>query len=90
MDLIPEVAPGFGIDTRRRLIEQQELGLVHDAGGKRQALLPAARQRAGELVAAARQAQMLEAVVDILADRPERVETGDEFEILGDRQVFIE
>ena len=51
VDLVPEFAPRLGVDAGGRLVEQQQLRLVHDAGGERQALLPAARQRAGELVA---------------------------------------
>ena len=49
VDLVPELAPGLGIDAGRRLVEQQQVGLGQDAGAERQALLPAARQLAGEL-----------------------------------------
>ena len=52
MDLVPELAPRLRVDAGRRLVEQQQLRLVHDAGGERQPLLPAAGQRAGQLVAA--------------------------------------
>ena len=50
VDEIPELAARLGVDTRRRLVEQQKLRLVQDAGGEGQPLLPAARQLAGQLV----------------------------------------
>ena len=34
MDLVPEFAPRLRVDAGRRLVEQQQLGLVHDAGGR--------------------------------------------------------
>jgi hypothetical protein len=49
--LLPELAPRLRVDARGRLVEQQQLGLVQHARGEREALLPAAGQRAGELVA---------------------------------------
>ena len=42
VDLVPELAPRLRIDAGGRLVEKQELRPVHDAGGERQALLPAA------------------------------------------------
>ena len=69
MDLVPEGAPRLGIDAGGRLVEQQQPGLVQHAGGQRQPLLPAARQRAGELVLARRQPEPLQRVVDPLLRR---------------------
>lgn len=40
VDMIPELAPRLGIDTGRRLVKQQQIGLVEQAGGKGQPLLP--------------------------------------------------
>ena len=54
VDLVPELAPRLRVDAGGRLVEQQQLRLVHHAGGQRQPLLPAAGERAGELVAAVR------------------------------------
>ena len=90
VDLVPELAPRLRVDAGRRLVEEEELRLVHDAGGKRQALLPAARQRAGELVLAVGQAEALQRPVDIVAARLEVVEARDEVEILADGQVLVE
>ena len=44
VDQVPELAARLGVDAGRRLVEQQQLRLVQDAGGQRQPLLPAARQ----------------------------------------------
>ena len=60
VDLVPELAPRLRIDAGGRLVEQQQLRLVHDAGGERQPLLPAAGQLAGELVAAGGEAERVE------------------------------
>ena len=49
VQLLPELAARLGIDAGGRLVEQQQLGLVQHARGERQALLPAARERPGEL-----------------------------------------
>ena len=57
VDLVPELAPRFRVDAGGRLVEEQKLRLVHDAGGEREALLPAAGERAGELALAALQAE---------------------------------
>ena len=38
----PELAPRERIDAGGRLVEEQDLGLVHDGAGQRQALLEAA------------------------------------------------
>ena len=89
MDLVPEFAPRLRIDACGRLVEQQQLRLVHDAGGKRESLLPAARKRASELMAARGQAEILERLAT--ASRlGEVVEPGDEIEVLLDRQVLVE
>ena len=52
VQLLPEVAPRLRVDAGGRLVEQQQFRLVQQAGRQRQPLLPAARQRAGELVRA--------------------------------------
>src|SRR3954454_12943526 len=51
MDLLPEIAPRLRVDAGGRLVEEQQPRPVQHAGGEREALLPAARERAGELVA---------------------------------------
>ena len=78
VDLVPELAPRFGIDARGGLVEQEQPRRVQHAGGKREALLPAAGQLARELTGALSEAKPLER----LADRPSgfrhAVQAGDE------------
>ena len=64
VDLVPELAPRLRIDARGRLVEQQQLRPVHDAGGERQPLLPAARQRPGQLMAPRGQPEIGQRFVD--------------------------
>src|SRR5262249_36295264 len=89
VDLVPEFAPRLGIDARRRLIEQKQLRRMHDAGRKREPLLPAARELAGELIGTIREAEARERLLDRRAPAPERIEPRDELEVLADRQVLV-
>ena len=50
MDLFPKIAPRLRIDARGRLVEQEQLRLVNEAGGEREPLFPAAGKLAGELL----------------------------------------
>src|SRR5256712_2777060 len=49
-DRAPEVAPGRGVDARRRLVEEQHHRPVQQRAAEREPLLPAARELAPELV----------------------------------------
>ncbi len=90
VDLAPELAPRLGVDAGGRLVEQQQLGLGQDAGAERQALLPAARQLAGQLALAALQAQPLDGGARLPGGVGEAVDAGDELQVLQDRQVLVE
>ncbi len=90
MDLVPEFASGLGIDAGGRLVQQQQARLVHDAGGQRQPLFPAAGQRAGELVAPAGKAKLFQRPCDMILDRFQAVQAGNEFEVFTDCQVLVE
>ena len=90
VDLAPEVAARLRIDTGRRFVEQQQFRLVQQAGRESEALLPAARQRAGQLCLARRQSQAIERIGDALATVVEAVDARGEVEVFGDRQVFIQ
>src|SRR5208337_439441 len=50
VDQVPELATCFGVNSRCRLVEQQELWLVQDTSGEREPLLPAARKLSSQLV----------------------------------------
>ena len=90
VDLVPELAPRLGIDAGGGLVEQQQLGLVQHGGGQRQALLPAARERAGELVRAVGEAEPLQRLGHPLAPPVQGVEAGDEVEVLPDGEILVE
>src|SRR5581483_1830304 len=87
---VPEGAARAWIDARGGLVEQQQLRLVQRRAGQRQPLLPAAGEGAGQLVAAVLQPQRLDRSLDALAAAVERVDAGDEGEVLLDRQVLVE
>ncbi len=44
-DHVPQRAPRLRVEARRRLVEEDELGIVHEGQGHRQALLLSARER---------------------------------------------
>ena len=91
VDLAPELAPRLGIDAGGGLVEQQQFGLGQDAGAERQALLPAARQRAGQLRLAALQARAARwRPRASLLGIGEAVDAGDELQVLLDGEVLVE
>ena len=90
MDLVPESAPRLGIDARRRLVEQQQPGLVQHAGRQRQPLLPAARQGARELVLPRGKPQPLQRAVDPFLQAVEAIDATDELEVLADGEILVE
>ena len=63
---------------------------MDQAGGQREALLPAARQRARELLLALDEAEPLERAVDRFAPPRQLEQARDEVEVLADRQVVVE
>ena len=63
---------------------------MQHAGRQCQPLLPAARQRAGELVLPCRQFQSLQRGVDPLLQAVQPVDAADELEVLADGEVLVE
>ena len=90
MDLFPEAAPRLRIDARGWFVEQQHARLVQHAGGECNALLPAAREIAGELCCALGKAKALQRRIDPFAPPVHAIHARDEVEVLVDRQVFVE
>src|SRR5262249_11507626 len=90
MDEVPELASRLGVDARGRLVEQQELRLVQDAGGKRKALLPAAGKLRGKLVATAGEPPALHDATHYRACVGHLEDACHEIEILEHRQVVVE
>src|SRR4029450_13823389 len=81
MNLFPEIAPCFRIESRGRFVEQEQFRLMNETRGQRGALLPPAGQLAGQLVSAIRQTELREAFFDYRAPVLELVHTRDEIEI---------
>ena len=90
VQLVPEQPARLRVDAGRRLVQQQQLRVVQQAGGQRQALLPAARQGPGQLLAPAAQAQLFQRGVDLRAPPRHVVDAGDEVEVFFDAQVFVQ
>src|SRR5438128_9903817 len=90
MNLVPELAPRLRIDARGRLVEQQELRIGQRAGAEREALLPAAREFARDLLLAAGEPQPLNGLAGGLRRVFDAVDARDELEVLAHRQVLIE
>jgi hypothetical protein len=65
MDLVPEIAPGLGVDAGRGFIQQQQARLMDQAGGQCQPLFPAARERTGQLLLPGRQAEALQRLATV-------------------------
>src|SRR5258705_5877668 len=90
MDLLPEFAAGQWIDARRRLVEQQQPGLVEHASREREALLPTAGKLAGELILTVLKPEPCERSIDLLLALRHLVDAGDEFQIFADGEIFPE
>ena len=63
---------------------------MHDRGGERKPLFPAAGKRAGELVLAVGEAKATEGLRDNAVAIRDLVKPGDEVEVLADGEVFVE
>jgi hypothetical protein len=87
VQLIPEVAPRLRIDAGRRLVEQQELRLVQETRGERQALLPTAGELARELLRAIDEPEPLQRCSTRSSTCPSNT-SARRSEVLADRQVF--
>ena len=72
VDLVPEGAAGLRIDAGGGLVEQQQLRLVQGGDGEREALLPAAGEGAGELLAPLGEAELVERVASTRSRRRSR------------------
>src|ERR1700758_5475553 len=90
MQLLPEVAARGRVDAGGRLIEQQQARLVQHAGGEREALLPAARKLARELLGAAGEAESLERLAHRGLAVGHLIYARHEVEVFADRQILPE
>ena len=90
VQFVPEVAARLRIDAGRRLVEQEQLGVVEHARGEGEPLLPAARQRSGELPGARRRVPGRRAPRPRHATARHLVQPRDEIQVLADGQVLPE
>src|SRR5215471_20450622 len=90
MDLVPELAARLRIDPGGRLVQQQQLRIRQRAGAERQALLPAPRQLARDLVFATRKTEPFDHGARRLRGLAHAVEPRDEIEVLAHREVLVE
>src|SRR5450432_899729 len=80
-----------GIERRRRLVEQQELGLVQEGAREREALGHAARERARRRVGGdVAEADALEHLAGALGGTRQAVQLGEEPQVLARRQIAVE
>ena len=81
-----------GIDADRRLVEQQQLGIVKDGGGKIEPALHAARVAAGAIALAIGEADEIEAPLDARVERVARepVDLAEESQVLFAGQQVVE
>ena len=63
---------------------------MHHAGGKCEALFPASRERAGELLAPRVQPDARQCFIDLLPPRAQVIETRHEIEVLLDGEILVE
>ena len=91
---LPELAARHRIDAGRRLVEQDDLRLVHQRAGQRQLLLHAAGQLVGQPIAKRRQLRQLEqprapALIARIA-HAQAVNLGEERDVLVDAEIAVQ
>ena len=88
---VPDGAPALRVQARRRLVEEEHAGRVQDAARDLEAPPHAAGEVARDLVAALPEADLVEPVLDPLAQRAAReaVHLSLDREVLADGQVLV-
>src|SRR4030095_15431737 len=89
VDLLPKLAARLRVHAGSRLVEQQQLRLMNQAGRQGQALLPTTRELPRELLPPLRKTETLEAALYGLTPVPHREHARHEVEVLRDAQVLI-
>ena len=79
-----------GIDAGRRLVEQDQLRLVHQRAGQRELLLHAARQLVGQPRAKRRELRHVEQLVAAALVMRDAVDLGKERDVLVNREIAIQ
>ena len=88
----PEIAARFRIDRAGRFVQQKQFRFVQHRTGQGEALLLAARHRAGQLLAAVAEMVTLDHLVHALHGELARqiVHGGEKLQVLLHRQVFVQ
>src|SRR5262245_3352716 len=88
----PEKQSGADIQSRKRLVEDQQIGIVEQSGGEQDALTHAFRVRRQRAVAALEQGEQVQQPRDSgVEPRPgEAAEVADQREVLGRRQMGVQ
>src|SRR5207302_6624583 len=88
MKLLPKIAPRFWIDTRCRLIQQQQFRAMNETRSKRETLFPSTRELAGKLVFAFRQPKLLDTFTNGLSPILHVIHARDKIEIFFNAQIL--
>jgi hypothetical protein len=87
---LPEFAARHQVDTGRRLIEDDDLRLMHQRARQREFLLHAAGQLIGKPAPELRQLRHLEQAIAARTKIADPVDLGEERDVLVDAQVAVE
>jgi len=88
--LVPEVAASHGVHARGGLVQQQESRLVQHARRQGESLLPAARERPGQLPGEAPELHALDGSGHDRLAVVHAVDAGDEVQVLAHAQILVE
>ncbi len=89
-DVRPDGVPRLGVNTERRLVDDQQLRLMQQRPGEGHPAAHAARQAGHHIVGPVSEVDQLKNLCDPLDGPGQRVQRGGEPQVLGDGQLFIE
>jgi hypothetical protein len=90
VNLLPEIAPRLRVHAGGRLVEQQQLRLVNQAGRQREPLFPAAGKRAGQLPPPLDHAEPFQTFFHGRFALRQLVKPRDEIQVFLDGQILVE
>ena len=89
VNFLPKIAARLRVHARRRLVEQEQLRLVNQAGGQREPLFPAAGKLPGKLPAPVSHAEAFETFFHGGFALRHFVKPRDEIQIFLDGQILV-
>ena len=90
MDFLPEIAPGFRVNSGCGFVQQQQFGFVYQACGQRQPLFPAAGQSSGQLLFTSAETGALNNFPHGFFTLRNIVQPGNQFDVFSYGQVFVQ